>query len=164
VLVTDLLPYYPVRIEFETGDLPVTWRTGDPVREIATARNAGALVGFDATALRALSGSLSLRAADGSQRPATGGLLDLRCPGGAVQVPVGSSGRFYVEQARPGAARCCGRPATKPRAARWNCPGRPIRASGGCRRCHARWFPKRRVHELDPGFLDPGPARAGAAR
>jgi outer membrane usher protein FimD/PapC len=102
--VTDLLPYYPVRIEFETGDLPVTWRTGDPVREIATARNAGALVGFDATPLRALSGSLSLRAADGSQRPATGGLLDLRCPGGAMQVPVGSSGRFYVEQAPAG--RC----------------------------------------------------------
>lgn len=102
VLVTDLLPYYPVRIEFETGDVPVTWRTGDPVREIATARNAGALVRFDASPLRALSGSLSLRAEDGSQRPAAGGLLELRCPGGTVQVPVSGSGRFYVEDAPAG--------------------------------------------------------------
>lgn len=104
VLVTGLLPYYPVRIEFETGDVPVTWRTGDPVREIATARNAGALVSFDAAPLRALSGSLSLRATDGSQRPAPGGLLELRCPGGALKVPVGSSGRFYLEDAPAG--RC----------------------------------------------------------
>jgi outer membrane usher protein len=104
VLVTDLLPYYPVRIEFETGDVPVTWRTGDPVREIATARNAGALVRFDATPLQALSGSMVLRAADGGERPAPGGLLELRCPDRTLQVPVGSSGRFYVEDAPDG--RC----------------------------------------------------------
>jgi len=102
LLVTDLLPYYPVRIEFETGDVPVTWRTGDPVREIAIARNAGALVRFDAAPLRALSGSLSLLARDGSRRPATGGMLELRCPGRTVQVPVAGSGRFYLEDAPAG--------------------------------------------------------------
>jgi outer membrane usher protein len=104
LLVTGLLPYYPVRIEFETGDVPVTWRTGDPVRTIAVARNAGALVAFDAAPLRALSGTLLLGVADGSRRPAAGGLLELRCPAGTVGVPVGASGRFYLEDAPAG--RC----------------------------------------------------------
>ena len=101
VLVPGLLPYYPVRIDYETGDVPVTWRTGESSRSVATARNAGAVVRFDAAPLRAVMGEVRLRDGTGV-RPAPGGLMTLRCRQQAVEVPVSSSGRFYLEDAPAG--------------------------------------------------------------
>jgi len=101
VLVPGLLPYYPVRIDYETGDVPVTWRTGESSRTVAAARNAGALVRFDATPLRAVMGEVRLRDAAGV-RPSPGGLMTLRCGQQEISLPVSSSGRFYVEDAPAG--------------------------------------------------------------
>lgn len=101
VLVPGLLPYYPVRIDYETGDVPVTWRTGELSRNVAAARNAGALVQFDATPLRALIGEVRLHDATGV-RPVPGGLMTLRCGLQSLVVPVSSSGRFYLEDAPAG--------------------------------------------------------------
>ena len=99
LLVRDLLPFYPNRIAVDPDSIPMSHRHGELSRWVHAPHGAGAMVAFDVTPLRAVSGRLIDRA-DGA--PLAGGRVVWSSLEGDVDYWLGLQGKFYQEDLAPG--------------------------------------------------------------
>ncbi|HET8724104.1 MAG TPA: fimbria/pilus outer membrane usher protein [Anaeromyxobacteraceae bacterium] len=98
ILVPALLARYSNRLSIRASDVPMDHEVGAVEHRVAPMRKGAAVVRFDVTPIRAVSGRLRL---EGAGVPARGELV-LREDGGERRAATDGEGRFFLEGARPG--------------------------------------------------------------
>jgi outer membrane usher protein len=97
LFVPDLRSYLSSPIAIVQDDLPVEIKLGDIAREIAVPYRGGAVVTFEATVIRAVSGTLVVA----GTTPAYG-TLSIEIDGRQFTSPLNATGEFYFEDLPPG--------------------------------------------------------------
>jgi outer membrane usher protein len=95
--VPDLRSYLWNEIGIEQNDVPVTVRLGPVEQYIAVPYRGGAVLTFDASVIRALTGRIVVR----GEAPAFG-TLSLEAGGKTFESPLNAIGEFYFEDLPPG--------------------------------------------------------------
>ena len=98
LLVPALLARYSNRLSIRPSDVPMDHEVGVTEHRVAPMHKGAAVVRFDVTPIRAVSGRLRL---DGAGVPARGELV-LREDGSERRAATDGEGRFFLEGARPG--------------------------------------------------------------
>ena len=101
LLVPDILPYSGNRVGIADVDVPLDYSIGATERVVAPPYRGGALIEFPVQRARAVSGFLRILVRGETIVPAFG-TLAIISGGTVLELPIGSNGEFFVENASAG--------------------------------------------------------------
>ncbi len=102
LLIPALLPYAANRLGIRVRSLSLAYKVGETEQVVAAPRRGGAVARFEVRRMHAVTGEIALVLPGGAQAPAQFGELSLINDGERLHSPLGSDGRFFLEQISSG--------------------------------------------------------------